>query len=147
MQSIELTIGEAVIKVSPETVRDRIVYKSIGRKALQCQEHVEKALGIEHTQDITIVIINYCQVSTRVNVATGKLDMPLLIGTDTIEEMNEKILAFINTSYASDYDELIKTLDRIDQPDIEHLAPGANDKYADMEIEDFDALPESEKKS
>ena len=147
MQSIELTIGEATIQVSPETVRDKIVYKSIGRKALQCQEHVEQALGIESSNDIAVVIINYCQISTRVKVMDGKLDMPLLVGTDTIEEMNEKILAFINTSYASDYDELIKALDRIDQPDIEHLAPGANDKYADMELDELDDLPEAEKKS
>jgi hypothetical protein len=146
MHSIELTIGEAVVKVSPETIKDHMVYRAIARKAFQCQESIEKELGIDPSDDIAVLIMNCSQISARAKVIKGDLDFTLLTGIDTIEEMTAKILSFISTSYTPDYNELVKMLNRVDKPDIEHLAPGAMDKYKDMEADEIEGLPEAEKK-
>lgn len=146
MQSIEMEIGEAKIKVSPETVRDRIILQSITVKALQCQDDIERDLQIPPSDHVRVMIYNYCQISTRVRILYGRLSIPTLHGTDSHEDMVGKILQFIDSEFLGEYSELIKAVNRIDRPEIEHLAPGSLSQYQDIDDESFEALPEVEKK-
>jgi hypothetical protein len=149
-QRVEMKIGGATVVVTSETIKARVLRDSLYRKSQICVDAVIEDYGVTDEVDIldaTHGVLNLCVFSARVQVEKGKLPFELLLPSDKDEELVRKTLAFANMPYDDVYQKLYNLITRIDAPDDAELAPGVTDKYKDFSSDEFDALPEEEKKS
>ncbi|MHC4646748.1 MAG: hypothetical protein ACYTBJ_14715 [Planctomycetota bacterium] len=145
-QRVEMKIGGATVVVTSETIKARIIRDNLFRKSGDISQTIADTLGVED-ESIVVSLYNYCIFSARLTIEKGKLTFELLLPSDSIEEATKKTLAFLDVPYDDVYQNLYNLINRIDAPDNTELAPGATDEYKDLSEDEFDELPEAEKKS